>query len=174
LMSLREEGLDFDTLFIGVSYPGETYATAFSAMLEGANRKLGGFEHIQKLDDTAFCRLFDRASAMIHFSNEESFGLTFAEAIARGLYLFASDVGAIRDIAKGVERVEIFGMDNWEEMKNAVRRWLVAKEYQRPRSENPPAEFCQRYQPISVARRHLKIYQELLKGLTLPHCRGKQ
>ena len=40
-----------------------------------------------------FVCLFDRASAMIHFSSEESFGLTFAEAVARGLYLFASDVG---------------------------------------------------------------------------------
>ena len=63
-----------------------------------------------------------RASAMIHFSSEESFGLTFAEAIAQGLYLFASDVGAIRDIAKGVERVQIFDLKNWDGLKNSVRQ----------------------------------------------------
>jgi glycosyltransferase involved in cell wall biosynthesis len=163
LESLRAEGLQFNTLFVGVAAPAQAYAAQFAARLEQANRKHGGFSHVQKLDDTAFCRLFDRASAMIHFSNEESFGLTFAEAIARGLYLFASDVGAIRDIAKGVEPVQIFGLDNWDEMKNAVRRWLVAEAYREPRPARPPLEFCQRYQPVSVAQRHLEIYREVLR-----------
>ena len=163
LESLRKEGLVFDTLFVGVSSHG-TYATTFAARLEEANRKHGGFEHIRKLDDAAFCRLYDQAAAMIHFSNEESFGLTFAEAIARGLYLFASDVGAIRDIAKGVKRVEIFGQDNWEGMKNGVRHWLETEQFKQPRPARPPLEFCQRYRPAEVARRHLEIYREILNN----------
>ena len=101
LASLREEGLKFDTVFVGLSTSNSPYAIEFNAMLEKAKAKYGGFEHIQRLDDASFCELFDRASAMIHFSNEESFGLVFTEAIARGLYLFASDVGAMRDIAEG-------------------------------------------------------------------------
>ncbi|MEI7807626.1 MAG: glycosyltransferase family 4 protein [Verrucomicrobiota bacterium] len=161
LESLREEGFGFDTLFIGVS-PGSTYATTFTNMLGQANRKYGGFKHIQKLDDASFCRQFDQAAAMIHFSNEESFGLTFAEAIARGVYLFASDVGAIRDIAKGVERVQMFGLDKWGEMKNSVRHWLATEQFKLPKPANPPPEFCQRYQPAEVARRHLEIYRKIL------------
>ena len=163
LESLRVEGLQFDALFVGLASPSVPYAVEFMARLEQANRKYGGFERITRLDDPSFCRLFDRAAAMIHFSSEESFGLTFAEAIARGLYLFASDVGAMRDIAKGVERVQIFDLNNWEGLKGAVRQWLVSGGDELPRPASPPAEFVQRYHPACVAQRHLEIYREVLK-----------
>ena len=162
LESLRSVGLDFDATFVGVSNPQFSYSAEFERKLKAARDKFGGFEHIQRLDDASFCQLYDRASAMIHFSSEESFGLTFAEAIARGLYLFASDVGAIREIAKEGERVEIFGLDQWNDLKNAVTQWLVSGQYQRPRPPGPPAEFIRRYHPESVARRHLEIYREVL------------
>jgi glycosyltransferase involved in cell wall biosynthesis len=162
LASLREEGLQFDALFVGLSSPDSRYAVEFNARLEQANRKHGTFEHITRLDDPSFCQLFDRAAAMIHFSSEESFGLTFAEAIARGLYLFASDVGAIRDIAKGVERVQIFGLNDWEKLKDGVRQWLVSGGDRLPRPASPPVEFVQRYHPKCVAQKHLEIYREVL------------
>jgi glycosyltransferase involved in cell wall biosynthesis len=163
LESLREQQLQFDTLFVGVPAAASAYAKKFQARLETANRRHGGFEHISRLDDAAFCRLMDKASAMIHFSSEESFGLTFAEAIARGLYLFASDVGAARTIATGVARVQIFGLDQWAEMKEAVKKWLAAGEYKKPRPKTPPPEFLQSFHPALVARRHLEIYREVLK-----------
>jgi glycosyltransferase involved in cell wall biosynthesis len=166
--SLREEGLQFDALFVGVSSPSSPYAVEFNTRLEKANRKHGGFEHIAGLDDVSLSQLFNRASAMIHFSSEESFGLVFAEAIARGLYLFASDVGAIRDIAKGVERVQIFGLNEWDELKRAVRQWLVSGGDRLPRPASPPAEFVQRYHPTYVAQRHLEIYREVLEKAATP------
>jgi glycosyltransferase involved in cell wall biosynthesis len=164
LESLRDEGLQFDVLFVGLSSSNSAYAVEFNSRLENANRKHGGFEHITRLDDPSFCRLFDRASAMIHFSSEESFGLVFAEAIARGLYLFASDVGASRDIAKGVERVQIFGLNEWDEMKHAVRQWLVSGGDRLPRPANPPVEFVRRYHPKFVAQRHVEIYHDVLSS----------
>ena len=162
LESLREQQLQFDTQFVGVSDDASAYAKNFFARLETANRRHGGFEHVRTLDNAAFCRLMDKASAMVHFSSEESFGLTFAEAIARGLYLFASDVGAARTIAAGVDRVQIFGLDQWAEMKEALKKWLVAGEYKKPRPKTPPPEFLQSFHPTSVARRHLEIYREVL------------
>lgn len=164
LESLRAEGLNFDTTFVGVLDSGLAYAQQFAALREAANRRHGGFEHITRLDDPAFCRLMDRASAMIHFSNEESFGLTFAEAIARGLYLFASDVGAARDIARGVEDVQIFGLDQWDELKDSVKKWLVTGQFHKSRAPVPPPEFVQSFHPVSVARRHVEIYREVLKA----------
>jgi glycosyltransferase involved in cell wall biosynthesis len=165
LESLREEGVEFDALFVGVSSPQLPYAVKFMTRLEQANRKHGGFKHVPRLpDDPAFCRLFDQASAMIHFSAEESFGLVFGEAIARSLYLFASDVGAIRDLAKGVDRVQILGLNDWEGLKGAVRQWLVSGGHRLPRPANPPAEFVQRFHPIPIAQRHLGIYREVLKA----------
>ena len=164
LASLREEGLLFDTIFVGGN-PADAYAQEFQAQLRAASQQHGGFEYIQqKLDDASFCRLMDHASAMIHFSNEESFGLTFAEAIARGLFLFASDVGAARDIAEGAEGVRIFGMDQWNDLKDSVRKWIVAGEYKKPRPPKPPPEFIRKFNPASVAKRHVEIYRELLSN----------
>jgi glycosyltransferase involved in cell wall biosynthesis len=164
LESLRAEGLSFDTLFVGVSDAHDAYGKGFQDQLGKANRQYRGFEHIEKLDDASFCELFDRASAMIHFSNEESFGLTFAEAIARGLYLFASDVGAVRDIAQGVTGVEIFDLNAWEQLKSSIRQWLISEEKRQRRLQTPPSEFVQRYHPVSIARRHVEIYEEVLRG----------
>jgi glycosyltransferase involved in cell wall biosynthesis len=163
LEDLRVEGLDFDALFVGI-LPPSPYATTFTTMLNEANRKHGGFQHIPKLDDESFCKLYDGASAMIHFSNEESFGLTFAEAIARGLYLFASEVGAIRDIAKGVNRVQIIGLDKWDELKERVREWMVSGAWKQPRPASAPEEFIARYHPVSVARKHLEIYRSVIES----------
>jgi glycosyltransferase involved in cell wall biosynthesis len=160
--SLRADGLDFDTLFVGVLPPG-SYAATFTSRLEEANRRHGGFQHIASLDNQAFCQWYDRASAMIHFSNEESFGLTFAEAIARGLYLFASDVGAIRDIAQGVDRVQIIGLDDWDGLKSRLRQWLTSGAWKQPRPASAPAEFIQRYHPLAVARKHVEIYRSVIE-----------
>ena len=162
LESLRAEGLSFDTIFVGRCDKRVAYCQGFQERLGRANGKYGGFEHIVSLDNAAFCELFDRASAMIHFSNEESFGLTIAEAIARGLYLYASDVGAVRDIAQGVKGVEIFDPNAWEQLKTSIRQWLVAGEKRQPHGQPPPSEFVERYHPLGVARRHVGIYREVL------------
>ena len=159
---LRSQKLDFETLFVGVLDAQNAYAKKFHDALDVANQKHSGFQHVQRLDNEAFCRLYDRAAAMIHFSSEESFGLTFAEAIARGLYLFASDVGAIHDIAKGITRAQIFELNRWDELRDALAQWLIAKEYKQPRPSDLPGEFIEAFHPESVARRHLAIYREVL------------
>ena len=163
LESLRSKGLDFDVLFVGRSSESSPYASEFDDMLAAAKKKHLGFEHIQSLDDTSFCKLFDRASAMIHFSSEESFGLTLAEAIARGLYLFASDVGAARNIAGEVKRAQIFSVNDWTGLEYGVREWLASGQWKLPRPGKPPAEFTEKYHPASVAQRHIEIYQEVLQ-----------
>lgn len=162
LASLRDGGLDFDTLFVGHSASNSAYAVKFAHMLRTVNQRLGGFEYIPSMANAEFCDLYDRASAMVHFSSEESFGLIFAEAIARGLYLFASDVGAIREISQGVDRVQIFGAEAWEALKEAIRTWLVSGRCSEPRPENAPHNFVEKYHPVSAARTHVGIYREVM------------
>jgi glycosyltransferase involved in cell wall biosynthesis len=163
LEPLRGQKLEFDTVFVGVSDPATAYAQEFDAQLAAADQRYGGFAHVPKLDAAAICRLLDHASAMIHFANEETFGLTFAEAIARGLHLFASDVGAVRKIAQGVAGVEIFAPDDWDGMQAAVQKWLLSDESRKPHPQKPPPEFVQAFHPVSVAKRHLEIYRAVLK-----------
>lgn len=165
LESLRAEGLSFDTKFVGRCDERGAYCQGFKERLNKANGQYGGFEHIVSLDDASFCELFDRASAMVHFSKEESFGLTIGEAIARGLYLFASDVGAVRDIAQGVTGVEIIDPNGWDQLKSSIRQWLIAEEKKPWGHQPPPPVFVQRYHPAAVARRHMGIYEEVLGGI---------
>ncbi len=162
LTALRAQKLEFDTIFVGKAAPTE-YPAIFHRQLAAADQAHGGFKHIEKLDDPGFCRLMDEAAAMIHFSNEESFGLTFAEAIARGLYLFASDVGAARFIARGVERVQVFNLDDWAGLETSVGQWLRAGGDRQPRPAEAPQAFRQTFHPTAVARRHLEIYRSVLK-----------
>ncbi len=162
LRALREEGLDFETVFVGSTTPEAPYNTAFLKELGEALATHGKFSHIERLGNEDFCRLFDTASAMIHFSAEESFGLVFGEALARNLYLFASDVGSIRDISEGVPGVEILHLDDWTGLKNAVRGYLQTDRFKAPKPSTSPEELVKRYHPTFVARRHLEIYREVL------------
>ena len=164
LAGLRVQGCEFDTTFVGVADAGAAYPQKFAEMLAAADRLHGGFKHIRKLDDADFCRLMDEAAAMIHFSNEESFGLTFAEAIARGLYLFASDVGAARSIAHGVREVQIFDLADWSGLAAGVRNWLQSGAWQKPRPPQPPAVFLEAFHPRLVAQHHREIYQNVLNA----------
>jgi glycosyltransferase involved in cell wall biosynthesis len=162
LCSLRKEGLDFETLFVGASDADNPYAVAFLGELAAAQSLHGGFSHIARLGDEDFCRLFDTASAMLHFSREESFGLVFAEALTRNLYLFASDVGSIREIASDVPGVAIFHYDDWSGVKDAVGNWIRGGRFKYVKPQKAPEGLFQRYHPASIARQHIQVYEEIL------------
>lgn len=170
LRALREEGVDFETLFVGQAGSDSPYAIQFQKELAAANAALGKFSHVSRLENEEFCQLFDTSSAMIHFSAEESFGLVFGEALARNLYLFASDVGSIHAISKGIPGVEIFHLDNWIDLKSALHRWLLTSAFKIPKPDTSPQELVDRYHPVAVARRHLEVYREVIgrAGKTAP------
>jgi glycosyltransferase involved in cell wall biosynthesis len=162
LRALRDEGLDFETTFVGSADSNSACVTEFKRELAAAQAALGKFSHISRLGNEEFCRLFDTSSAMIHFSSEESFGLVFGEALTRNLDLFASDVGSIHDISKGVPGVEIFDLNDWNGLKTALHRWLLSDAFKKPKPPTSPQELINRYHPIAVARQHLEVYRETL------------
>jgi glycosyltransferase involved in cell wall biosynthesis len=164
LTSLRKEGLEFETAFIGALSTDNSYADEFQREFSAAQATYGRFSHIVRLKSGDFCRLFDTSSAMIHFSSEESFGLVFGEAMARNLYLFASDVGSIREMSEGVSGVEIFHLKDWDGLKNALRAWLKTDRFKAPKPPTSPAALVGRYHPTVVARQHLQVYREILAG----------
>ncbi len=160
LRDLRAEGLEFETLFVGAD--AGPYAAEFKKELAAAAAEFDHFRHISRLSDEEFCRLFDHASAMVHFSSEESFGLVFAEALTRNLPLFASDVGCIHDIAAGVPDVEIYPLNDWSGLRNGLRLWLRRADFNRPKPAAAPNVLVQRYHPTVVAQKHLEVYREVL------------
>lgn len=163
LFRLREE-VPFEFTFVGKATPGNAYAKRFQELLQVADTTYGGFKHCEYLPDMAFRDLYDDADAMIHFSTEESFGLTFAEGLARNLTLFASDVGAIRQIAEGIPGCRIFAQGDFDGLTNSLRSWLRDAAYMMPRGTTPNQLIASRYHPKAIAMKHIEVYREILQG----------
>lgn len=162
LLGLRGE-VAFEFTFVGKATPGNPYAKRFQELLQVADTTYGGFKHREYLPDEAFRALYDDADAMIHFSTEESFGLTFAEALARNLTLFASDVGAIRQIAEGIPNCRIFAQDDFNGLTNSLQSWLRDGGYIEPRATAPNQLTASRYHPKVIAMKHLAVYRDILR-----------
>jgi glycosyltransferase involved in cell wall biosynthesis len=163
LNELRRE-VEFEVTFVGKANPSDPYAVRFAALLSACQSEHGGFAHVPFLEDLDFLNLYDSADAMIHFSNEESFGLTFAEALARNLPLFASDVGAIREISEGVENCQILDSNDFKGLSSSLRNWLTAERIPATRSGTPNAAIESRYHPRVVAAKHLEVYGDILSS----------
>jgi glycosyltransferase involved in cell wall biosynthesis len=157
---------EFAINFVGKAPPGDPYTKSFLAALDKMNSKYGGFTHIEAAGNRNILELYDSSDAMIHFASEESYGLTFAEALARNLPLFASDVGAIRQIAAGIKSVEIFAPDDFITLGASIKQWVVQERHYLPRKTTPDALIQSRNHPRVIAAQHLQAYQETLQTCT--------
>jgi glycosyltransferase involved in cell wall biosynthesis len=164
-LSFLREKAGFNFTFIGKLSPGSTYSERFRHLLESVNNRFGGFAHQEFLSQNEFLNFYDSSDAMVHFSNEESFGLTFAEALARNLPLFASDVGAIRQIAEGIPLCRIFAPDDFSSLMQSLEDWINNDKWKEPRPPTPNQLIAARYHPRVIAEQHLEVYQEIN-----PHC----
>ncbi len=155
---LHDAGYRFELLFVGPSNPDDAYAGRFLAEVADAEREgFARYVGVQTLSD--LINLMDQSEALIHIPSEEAFGLVVAEALARNLKFFGSDIGGIPDIARGVEEAELFAPEDETGLKSAVARWLSAS---CPRPQTAALTILERYHPDVIARRHAEIYQELL------------
>jgi glycosyltransferase involved in cell wall biosynthesis len=155
---LRQEGLDFQFIFVGQAALESSYAQAFLERIKPMEQA-GYARYLGKKPVHELITILDGSAALVHFPPEESFGLVVAEAIARNLKLFAGRVGGIADIANGVPEAELFERDDWPGLTSAIANWLR-------RGAPPPPETAhimrQRYHPEVIAQRHVEIYREVL------------
>lgn len=159
-LAVLRHDVEFDITFVGKAAAGDPYTARFQALRSELDTRHGGFRHVESMTREDFLRLYDDADAMIHFSNEESFGLTFAEALARNLALFASDVGAIRQIGEGLPECRILDPRDFHGLTASLREWLAAGGHLQPRGPAPNRLIAQRYHPKVIAARHLQVYHE--------------
>jgi glycosyltransferase involved in cell wall biosynthesis len=163
LVELRRE-VEFELTFVGKANPNSPYAVRFAELLAACQSAHGSFSHVPFLEDQDFLNLYDSADAMIHFSKEESFGLTFAEALARNLPLFASDVGAIRQIAEGIPICQVFSVDDFRGLVTSLKTWTQHRSNTESRDKNPNSVIESRYHPKVIAKHHLEVYREILSS----------
>jgi len=150
----------FEITFVGMASSSDAYAQRFARLIAALQVEHGGFKHVPFLEGQQLLGLYDSADAMVHFSKEESFGLTFAEALARNLPLFASDVGAIRQIGNGIPACRIFTTEDFPGLMSALKQWIeTAPEIERQAAPHPLIK--SRYHPTSIAEQHLAAYKSL-------------
>jgi glycosyltransferase involved in cell wall biosynthesis len=159
LKSIYHNGASFQVLFVG-SLGTSSYGKIFLEEV-GKARQEGWLDFEERLLESDLIKLMDSSHALLHFPIEEAFGLVVAEALARGLKLFAAKVGGIVDIAEGVQDAELFDADDWSGLKYSLKAWIDAP--------TPPSFISQdlmesRYHPKVIAARHLEIYREVLSG----------
>jgi glycosyltransferase involved in cell wall biosynthesis len=160
LGDLRDDS-PFEATFVGRTTPADPYAADFHSLRRKLETPHHKFSHIETLPSEAFLELYDDSDAMIHFSSEESFGLTFAEALARNLVLFASDVGAIGQIGEGLPNCRIFDPQDFAGLRSNLREWLLTNRHLEPREAAPNRLIAERYHPEVIAARHLGVYREV-------------
>jgi glycosyltransferase involved in cell wall biosynthesis len=160
LIQMRKHNVSFRVSFIG-SLGNDAYGKAFLSLLNEQGNA-GWATWLGVLDESSLIRCMDESQALIHFPLEEAFGLVVAEALARGLKLFASKVGGICDIASGVPDVELFDSEDWDRLARALVAWI-----QKPILSSPQTTqglMKSRYHPQVIANRHLEIYREVLSA----------
>jgi glycosyltransferase involved in cell wall biosynthesis len=163
---LRLKGHPIHMEFIGAAMEDDTYGAAF--LREMARPSVAEYASFSGFHGTeALIARLDRADACVHFPSEESFGLVVAEALARNLKFFGSRAGGIVDIAESIEGAELFALGDWTGLENAIARWV---ERGAPRPISAAQTMRERYYPDVIARRHLDIYEQILRD----GSRGRQ
>jgi glycosyltransferase involved in cell wall biosynthesis len=156
MQALFDSGLRFHVRFIGSLTTDGSYSNQFKEHVERA-RQQGFAEFLGTLDEAALRHAMDEADALIHFPQEESFGLVVAEALARDLKVFAARIGGIPDILEGTDGSEMF--EDFTALEHGITRWINEGG---PRPTGNAALMRERYAPEVIARRHLGIYREVL------------
>jgi len=152
---LRAEGLHFQLQFLGPASPDNPYAARFLARIQNSSHvSHHGFKSLSEIIES-----YDSASALVHVSAVESFGLVVAEALSRNLKFIGFNSGGVADIVAGVEGAEAFADGDWPSVKSAICRWIRAGAV---RPTTAAEVMRQRYHPTEIARRHIRIYEEVL------------
>jgi glycosyltransferase involved in cell wall biosynthesis len=152
---LRKRGLEFRVDFVGDS-DNSPYAQQF---FERAKTLGDSVRHRGLLSTEQVIAQLDSSAGLIHFPLEEAFGLVVCEALSRGLKLFGSRTGGIPDIASGLPGAELFDVEDWTGLEEALASWIDGG-FQRPSGSIHIMR--ERYHPSVVARQHVEIYREVL------------
>lgn len=162
--TLRAKGHSFHMEFLGAASESDPYGAAFlrELTLPGVAdyASFSGFHGTDTL-----IAMLDRADACVHFPSEEAFGLVVPESLARNLKFFGSRAGGIVDIAQSIEGAELFALDDWTGLENALIRWM---ENSAPRPVSAAQTMRERYYPRVIAQQHLDIYHQLLRDRRSP------
>jgi len=162
LIPLRTK-FTFKTTFVGGIDMTSSYAREFADLFRTAQTQFQDFQHVCTLDCDTLREIFDSADALIHFSREESFCLVLAEARARQMTIFTTEVGAAKTICRLAQpSCFLFRVDRGLDLQSALGTWLERRRFLDGRPDAPDKDIKATMAPAAVAAQHLKIYAEVL------------
>jgi glycosyltransferase involved in cell wall biosynthesis len=145
----------FRLVFGGDRNEAHPYAQSFA---DGV-RNTPGASDLGELSAMELRGAMDASRALVHVSREESFGLVLAEAMARGLAVFAFDVGGVSEVVRGMDQAWVVPDRNWEELWKALEQWESRGAPSSVKARNLALE---RFDSRRVAEKHLELYREIL------------
>lgn len=152
---LHAEGLPFELHFLGTATSANDYGRKFFSLLQNKPYLV---HHGHKSVDEVIAQL-DGASALVHVSQIETFGLVVAEALTHNLKVFAFKDTGVADIIERAQGSEGFADGDWQGLKSSIGCWIRAGF---PKPENAASMMRQRFHPTEIARQHMQIYREVL------------
>ncbi|MEO6184017.1 MAG: hypothetical protein ABIP71_13105, partial [Verrucomicrobiota bacterium] len=76
---------------------------------------------------------------------------------------FGANVGGIRDIAGDISGAELFAVNGWSDLTEAIASWIKSG-FTKPSGS---AEIMRgRYHPEVIAQRHIEVYREVLSNVS--------
>lgn len=155
---LAAAGHMFEFQFIGAVSATSAYGASFLEKIKPLEQS-GHARYLGTLNTGDLISTFDRSHAMVHFPNEEAFGLVVAEALARKLKFFGARLGGIVDIATAVPEATLVEGADFDGLYHQLSAWLQSGA---PRPQQQQELMQARYHPQVIARKHLDIYREVL------------
>ncbi len=156
--TLHRQGLKFEFRFVGFNPSVSDYSNAFFDRIKPM-AEAGFARYDGSPPDAGMIHHFDSAAAMVHFPTEEAFGMSVLEGLGRDLKFFGTRVGGIVDIAQDMPGAELFAPDDWPGLTAAIARWIAQGH---PRPVGAAALVRERYDPVTLAKRHVEIYRQVI------------
>jgi glycosyltransferase involved in cell wall biosynthesis len=159
---LHHGGVPVKIDFIGTCDAKADYGRRFLEEI-GKAEQAGFARYLGTREVDGLIAEMDVADAMLHSPSEEAFGLVVAEALARGLKLFGVRTGGIPDVCRDADGVELYETNDWRGLADGIRRWVAQDAGNFTGYADNQTLMCSYYHPLTVAKKHLEIYREVLE-----------
>jgi glycosyltransferase involved in cell wall biosynthesis len=157
--ALHRQGLKFEFRFVGYIYNrSNPYVVSFLDRIRPMEAA-GYARYDGSPGKGELLQCYDAAAAMVHFPTEDAAPMVVLEGLGRDLKFFGARVGGIVDSAGPMPAAELFAPDDWPGLRAAIARWIAQGH---PRPVGNAALIRERYDPVTLAKRHVDIYRELI------------
>ena len=152
--------LSFKVLFAGAFAPDKPASAEFFELL----KTRPWCEHVGFIDRASLKSYLGRAALVALPSIEDNCPMTVLEGAAAGVPVIASAIGGVPDLIDDGKTGLLFDPRNPDQMRSATEKILTQPALASALASEAHRQARLRFYPEVVARRHVEIYEEVLRG----------